>query len=243
MKTLKKTLAILLFIFAVSCSKDNNVLPAPEPVVEQPISLLTKTIDSDGLISTYTYDNDKRLINYKLNGDSSNAPRDHNLTYNTDGTLAQITNVTDGSIISKYFYNADKKVVKKESRNGIDVYTYEYTNDQIIEKYLFRADDSKRICIYTKNPQGNVTQSKEFLNVTNANPNGTLSYTSNYTFDTKKSATTSLPKEYLFPENNVNNRISEQNNAANVYNYTMEYNTKGYPIKRITGYTRTYEYQ
>ncbi len=242
MKTLKKTLAILLFIFAVSCSKDNDVSPAPEPVVEQPISLLTKTIDSDGLILTYTYDNIKRLINYKRNSTPNNSARDYNFSYNTDGTLAQITNVPDGLIVSRYLYDTDKKIIKKEGRNGIDVHDYTYSGNQVTDKYSFNGV-STWIEIYTFDFSGNLSELKSYNQITAANPNGNLSGTFIYTYDNKKNASLSLPKEYLFPKATVNNVATEKYNSNPIYTYNYEYNEKGYPSKRITSYTRSYEYQ
>jgi hypothetical protein len=242
-KTLKNTIAILILAFTFSCSKNDEATSQPTPVVAEFAGLLIKTVDSDdGLTSNYTYDNAKRLINYKLNGNANNAAKDHNFTYNTDGSLAQITNVSDASIISKYFYDTDKKLVKKESRNGIDVFNYTYSGNQVIEKYAFNGVASW-IQVYSYNTIGNVLELKSYNQITVANPNGNLSGTFIYTYDDKKSSNKSLPKEYLFPKSNVNNVATEKYNSGAVYTNNYEYNEKGYPTKRITTYTRTFEYQ
>lgn len=244
MKTLKNTFAILLLVFTISCSKnDEPTTPTATPVDAEVISLLTKTVDSDdGLTSTYTYDSAKRLINFKRNAVGNNPVKNQNFTYNTDGLLNQITNVPDGSIVSKYFYDADKKVVKKEERNGIDVFNYTYSGNQVTEKYAFNGVASW-IQVYSYNTTGNVLELKSYDQITVANPNGSLSGTFIYTYDDKKSSSKSLPKEYLFPKSNVNNVATEKYNSGAVYTNNYEYNEKGYPSKRITTYTRTFEYQ
>jgi hypothetical protein len=243
MKTLKKTFAILALIFTFSCSKDDNPTPQPTPVVAEVISLLTKTVDSDdGLTSTYTYDNAKRLINFKRNAVGNNPAKNQNFTYNTDGLLDQITDVSNGSIISKNFYDADKKVIKKEERNASDVFNYSYSGNQITEKYAFNGVASW-IQVYTYDAKGNVLELKTYDKITAANPNGVLSGTSIFTYDDKKNASLSLPIQYLFPKTNVNNEVSVKYNSAAVVTTNYEYNEKGYPSKRITNYTRTFEYQ
>lgn len=243
MKTLKRTLAILALSIVCSCSKD-DVAATPQATANEPVSLLTKTADSDdGLTFTYSYDANKRLINLKSNGSNINNPaKNQDFIYNADGTLDKINNLLSQQIETKYFYDADKRIIKKEARNGADVYLYSYSGNQIIEKYLFGGMD-KWIQIYTNNSDGNVSELKSFNQITAANPNGLLSGTFIYTYDDKKAINLAFPKQFLFPNINKNNILTEKYNSNPVYNYTYEYNTKGYPIKRITGYTRTFEYQ
>ena len=68
---------ILVSILIVSCSKDDTPETPLKPELRK--NLLIKWSDSDdGLVGTYTYDNSNKVINFKLNGNVSNAPRNYN---------------------------------------------------------------------------------------------------------------------------------------------------------------------
>ena len=240
MKNLKILFVNILILIAFSCSKDDNNQAAA--VVDNTL-LLKKTIDSDdNLIASYTYDSSKRLINYVLNGNVNNAPRNQNFIYNSDGTLDQIINVSNGSIDTKYFYDNDKKLIKKEGRGGVDIYTYVYSANQVTENYLFTPMLVERKVIYKYDANGNAIEVKEYDNISAVNPSGTLNTTIIYTYDTKNSPFKSFPKEYLFPVNNFNNKQTEKFNTSAVVNYIWEYNDKNFPKKRTTSFVRTYEY-
>ena len=172
----------------------------------------------------------------------NNAALDQNFSYNADGTLAQITNIADGSIASKYFYDANKKVIKKESRNGTDVFNYTYIGNEVVEKYFFNTV-ATWIQVYSYDVTGNVSDLKSYNQITVANPNGTLLGTIIYTYDSKNNPKLSLPKQYFFPESNINNVLTEKYNSNPIFTYNFEYNEKNYPTKRTTSYVRTYEYQ
>ncbi len=241
MKSIKIILGSLLLLN--SCSKNDTTITETVPVTEN-ILLLKKTIDTDdNLTDTYSYDTSKKLINFSRNGNINNPAKNQNFSYNTDGILAQITNASDGSLVLKYFYDSNKKIIKKEGRNGLDIYNYEYTGNQVVERYLFTTTGEGFNTFYKYDSSGNVIETIQYTNVTAANPNGTLSATVIYTYDSKKNALTSLPKEYLFPRSNKNNLLTEKYNANPVYNYNWEYNDKGFPIKRTTSYVRNFEYQ
>ena len=237
MKKYIKILAVVALILSfLSCSKDDNSQP-------EVVSLLKKINDtSDGLISTYTYDTSKKLINYKLNGNQSNGPRDQNFTYNADGTLNEIRNLSDNSLELKYFYDSSKKIVKREGRNGIDIYTYEYANNKVTEKYIFTVNNEGFTNIYSYDAKGNMNEIKIYDNVTATNPNGDYYGAITYTYDNKKSYRTSLPKEFIFPYSNKNNYATEKYPNQNLYTYDFQFNEKGYPISSQNG-ARTYEYQ
>lgn len=183
------------------------------------------------------------MINYSRNASAFNPSANQNFTYNADGTLDQITNVSDGSIEMEYFYDANKRVIKKEGRNGIDIYNYEYATNQVTEKYFFTVSESGFNQVYKYDNTGNVIELVVYDNVSASNPNGTLSATILYTYDTKNAAAKSLPKEYLFPKNNNNNVLTEKYNSDPVFTYSWQYNDANYPTKRTTSYDRTYEYQ
>lgn len=241
MNILKNTFAILALSILYSCSKD-DVATTPQPTVDEPVSLLTKvTHTNDGLISIYSYDTNKRLINYKLNGNVNNAARNQNFIYNADGTLDKINNLVSQEVEAKYFYDTNKQLIKKEGRKATDVYLYTYSGNQITEKYSFEGVE-KWIQIYTNSSNGNIVELNSFNQITAANPNGLLTGTFIYTYDDKKAAKLSFPKQFLFPNANKNNVLTQKYNANPVINYYYEYNVKGYPIKSIND-NKTYEYQ
>lgn len=235
-KSIKYLATLTVMVLLFSCSKDDDK-PAEK------VQLLIKTVDSDdNLTSIYTYNEAKQLTNINRNGSQNSASLNQNFTYNSDGTLAQVVNVSNGSVAEKYFYDNNKKIIKKEGRDGIDIYTYEYSANQVTEKYLYTPTSTAYNQVYTIE-NGNVSQLKVYTDVTPANPNGTLSGTFIYTYDTKNRATKSLPKEYLFPENNKNNVLTEKYNASPVLTYNWQYNDADYPITRSTSYVRSYQYQ
>lgn len=240
MKILKTISYILLVsLTAVSCSKDDDEVT---PVYQPRTNLLLKTTDSDdGLISTYTYDTNNRLVNYKLNGNAFNAARDHNFTYNADGSLNEIREASGGALVMKYFYSLNGKVVKKEGRNGLDVYNYSYSGNTVNENYTFTVDNTGFRNVYTYDTNGNVATETYYTNVNSGNPLGTFAQTITQTFDTKNSATSSLPAAYLFPTS-VNNLIKMEYSGGGSLNIGYEYNIDNYPTKRMNGYNRIYEY-
>ncbi len=124
----------------------------------------------------------------------------------------------------------------------MDIYTYEYSLNQVIVKYIFTTNGTGSNFYYKNDVSGNVIELKQYSDVTAANPNGNLNATLHYTYDTKNSALASLLKEFFFPVNNKNNVLTEKYNINPVYNYNWEYNDKGYPKKRTSSFTRTYEY-
>lgn len=239
---LLKTIAclLLLSLSAVSCSKDDDGVA---PVYQPRTNLLLKTTDADdGLVSTYTYDSNNRLVNYKSNATASSPACDHNFTYNTDGTLDKVTEATGGALVMKYFYSLNGKLVKKEGRNGLDVYNYSYSGNTVNENYTYTVDNTGNREVYTYDGNGNVVSETYYTNVSSANPLGTFAQTVTQTFDTKNAATSSLPAAYIFPAS-ANNLIKMEYSGGGSLNIGYEYNADNYPTRKIGGYNRIYEYQ
>ncbi|MEO8237915.1 MAG: hypothetical protein ABI793_17600 [Flavobacterium sp.] len=228
---------MLVSLVMISCNKDDD-----STATETHENLLLKTTDDD-LISTYTYDSDNKLVNYKLNGNAYNPAKDNNFAYNADGTLTKITEGTNSaSVVSEYFYDSNKKIIKILGRDGIDIYTYTYNGNVITEIYKFTPTNLVRSSVYTYDGNGNITNVKYYKDITDANPSGTYSGVINYTYDNKKSATSSLPEAFLFPTS-VNNIKTTQYNGGEIGTSQYEYNTDDYPTKRTDSYTRLYEYK
>lgn len=237
MNTFKKILAlIVLSTVLFSCSNDESADYIPRT------NLVLRSTDSDdGLTMDYTYDSNNRLVNLKRNNTTFNPALDHNFTYNADGTLNEIREAVGNALVMKYFYSGTK-VVRKEGRNGVDVYQYSYSGNTVNENYLYTINNTGFRNVYTYDARGNIAQVEYYTNVSNANPLGTYSATETRMYDDKKNALESLPAAYLFP-GSVNNEKSYQANGGptNVINY--EYNADSYPTKKIGGFTRTYEYR
>ena len=231
---------ILVSMLIVSCSKDDTPETPLKPELRK--NLLLKWSDSDdGLVGTYTYDNSNKVINYKLNGNVINPPRNHNFIYNADGTVDKVLNAVDGTVLQKYTYNGEKKLIKKEG--GQDVHQYTYIGNEVTENYRSLATNTGWRQVYTYNSNGNVDQIKSYTDASDTNLLGTYRGVSKYTYDDKNNASSSLPFVFMFPRSAVNNIKTDQynNDAPEVFVY--EYNIDNYPVKRTSGYVRTYEYK
>lgn len=229
-------IAICLMMFS-ACSKDET----PEILPEVHQNLLLKTTDSGGLISTYSYDNNNRVVNYKRNGNANNFVEDNNFIYNADGTLQKVVETDNDASVVEIFYDADKKIIKKIERNGIDIYKYTYSGNVITEDYRFDNNKGWRQ-VYMYDANGNIAEIKSYTNTSDANPEGTYSGVINYTYDDKKNARSSIPQGFLFPAS-VNNIKSTQYNGGAIESSQYEYNADGYPTKRTDSFTRIYEYK
>lgn len=234
-----KNLAVLAVVsfLLFSCSNDDQSAEAYQPKT----SLIVKTTDSDGLVIDYTYDTNNRLVNLKRNSNASNPAQDRNFTYNTDGTLNEIREASGGGLVMKYFYSGNK-VVRKEGRNGLDVYLYSYSGNTVIENYRFTTTNSGFRNVYTFDNQGNISQVEYYTNASNADPLGTYSATETRNHDNKRNAYESLPAAYLFPYS-ANNEVSFQANGGPLNTSVLEYNADNYPSKKISGFTRLYQYR
>ncbi|MES2748497.1 MAG: hypothetical protein V4648_08955 [Bacteroidota bacterium] len=239
MEILKKIIAIVLVsIAAISCSKDDDA-SAPQTRT----NLLLRTTDSDdGLTMDYTYDSNNRLVNFKRNNTVNNPALDQNFTYNADGTLHKISHAVGGATIAEFFYDANKKIIRKEADGGTNVYIYSYNGNEVTENYRYTPTNTGFRQLYIYDDNGNISTVMIYTNTSDANPLGTYNGTINYTYDTKNSATSSLPKGFIFPTS-VNNIKTTQINGGGIGQSNYEYNADNYPTKRVDSYTRTYEYQ
>lgn len=251
MKTLK-TLSIL-FAFALlisSCSKS-------EDGSTQPTYLLSKiSYKKSSETTVLLYNSNNKLIS--VESDLKGAF--HYLTtivYNSNGQIYETlqTPAPGGSGLEKttYIYNADNKIIeKKYFTTAIDApndfkYTssdfYEYNGNTIESKRKIKTDNFfSRRSIYNLDSNKNVTNATFYKNMTEANPQGIISYSTNFEYDTKSNYLKSLPSEYMiltsytFPIINNNNytKATTPQNSTTVSNLVYEYNSDGYPIKRTT---------
>lgn len=231
--------AIIISLITFSCSDDEK--SETQSDIHQ--NLLLKTIDSDdGLTSIYSYDSNNRLENYKRNGSANNPAVNQNFVYNADGTLHKIVDADNDAPITEFFYDANKKIATKVGRNGIDIFKYTYKGNVVTEDYRFISTNKGWKQVYTYDRNGNITEIKSYSNTSDANPEGTYSAVINYTYDDKKTATSSLPQAFLFPSS-VNNIKTSKINGGAIGSSQYEYNADGYPTKRTDSFTRIYEYK
>lgn len=229
--------AIIICLMLISCSNDDEKSEKPDVH----INLLVKTTDSDGYTSTYSYDSNNRLENIKLYASQTNPYVNENFTYNTDGTLHKMTEA-NGIVTYEFFYDANKKIIMKIGRNGLDIFRYTYKGNVITEDYRLTNTNSGWRNVYTYDEKGNISEIKSHLNATDANPDGTTSSVRKYTYDDKNRVTYSLPEDYLFPES-VNNIKTSQVDDGPIVTRQYEYNEDGFPTKRTTKLTEIYEYK
>ena len=252
MKTLKNTFAILLLIFATSCSKDDEPTPATEP---KPIlTLLIKEKFSSGPIQNYVYDSNNKLIaiNEPYFGTTGRSSLG-SITYNASAKIDQVAIDHSGGYKDskeKYTYNIDGTLQKKElfEQNPIsNIYeltkarVFSYGLNQVVE--IVNNLNSKYRNVYDYSATGNLLKLTNFQNVTDTNPTGDINYENVYAdFDDKKNMYLSIPSEYMFPVKFVNNALKD---GGRTYNIT--YDSDGYPTKVSgtvagSGYT-DYEYK
>ena len=240
MKTLKTIITSLVLIFITACSKDDDSI-AQETAHK---NLLIKSIDSDDQsYKTYVYDANNRLTGYTLVLPLSSYSKTFSFSYNSFGKISEFIDVSNSETLEKYFYTTDgSKLIKRESGDGEHVHTFTYENNQVTDNYRQTSVGTGWREVYTYDSKGNVIEQKSFSNTSNSNPIGTLSNTIKYTYSTKNSARSSIPKEFYFPFTYINNIETQQYNNESVYTYTYEYNQDNYPTKVIGNYTTTYEY-
>lgn len=238
MKIFNKIFGMMLVIVLVSCSNDDDNVKT-QPITHE--NLLLKTTDEDGLVNTYTYDSDNKLVNYKLNGNAYNPSRDYNFIYNENGTLNKVIQAVGGAVINEYFYDSNKKLIKQIA-NKVNIYEYAYEGNVLSVNLKNTSTNSRSRESYTYNEKGNIIEVKSYSQITDVNPEGTYSGVVNYTYDNKKRSSSSLPIAFLFPAS-VNNIVTTQYNGGAVYTSKYEYNTDDFPIKRTDSFTRVYEYK
>ncbi len=251
MKTLKTTFAILILLFAVSCSKDNE--PTQEPVQEIKDNRLIKEIN-EKTTKIFAYNGNNQLTKVTELGDLGFGITQsiENYTY-TDGKITKKTEDFTGSesfsFIYNYWYTNQKlSAVSVQKRiNGINydfqTLTYNYDTSNVIKQTDERLNGDKTLAVIDL-VNDNITSVSYYTNVTFSNPAGVLNNTSLHTnYDNKKNPYLHLKSAlYNFPISSSNNVGKYQ--SSNTVNYTYEYNSDGYPTKRTAGnVVTTFEYE
>ncbi len=243
---MKKILFICL-AFALAASSCKKSKDEAEPVHK---NLLTKRTDSDGLIFTFTYDGNNRMVTWKRTSNASNPAQNIAFTYNTNGTLAEYFN-SENSQKTKFTYNTDASVstrkdysVSGATETLTNTYTYTYGTAAVTENYVSASTGNGFRQEYKYDANGNQTEVKSY-NTTPANPAGTYSGVVSYNgYDTKNNYLSSAPAAFLFP-GSIKNNVGSIVYSFGTGNYTYEYNADGYPTKKSENGTlvSTFEYQ
>lgn len=249
MKT--KILIILCIVALTACKKSRNV----EPVAEKK-TYLNKLTTYIG-IETWTYDAQSRPTNMVFA--STYEPTDPSYTYK----INSISN--EGAVIDAVYdyvstlkpdirelktYNTEGKLIRTTSfinTTGLSegYTTYEYLSNEIKTATYNASNVLTSSTLYTKSADGkNVIEIKKYNGV------GTLQSRSTYSnFDNKKSYALLYPLGYGSGIVNTNNYLTmifynANIGTTNTTNYTYEYNTDGYPTKRVMvgSNTDTFEY-
>ncbi len=254
MKTLKNTIAILIFIFMASCSKDNE--PKQEPVQEIKENRLLKEIN-DKTTKTFQYNNSGQLIKITELGQVDAFGITQSITsytYNFEGKISVKIEEFAGSASAvftyNYYYGLDGKLGYIAVRRKLGAASfqdfadlvYDFTTTNVIKE----TDTFNQKATIVNILNGNVTGTSYYTNVTSINPNGILNYTNLYSnYDNKKTSYDyfSLKILYNFPFTSKNNEGRYESSGVDI-NYTYEYNSDGYPTKRTAGnVVTTFEYE
>jgi len=251
MKTLKLKLAItLLSLFAISCSKDDE----PNMVPEIRENRLVKEIDNN-TTKIFAYNSNNQLIKITVLGNLGSGLTQSITNYiYTDGKITKRTQDYTGSesfsYISNYYYANQKisTIVVQKRVNGINydfqTLSYNFDTPNVIKETDERLNGDKTLAIIDIANE-NVSSASYYTNVTFSNPAGVLNNTNLYSnYDNKRNPYLYLKAAYYnFPYSSVNNVGKLQYSNGNI-NYTYEYNSDGYPIKKTGGtYVTTYEYE
>ncbi len=253
MKTLKKTITLLLIALSViSCSSDDS---AP---YEVKANRITKEI-TENTTKTFSYNSNNQLTKITDLGDLGFGTTQSVENYTYSGSLvSEITTDYSGSsnygFKYTYIYDGDKVVAINIKRYlGAGTYDnfsqlfFDYSMPNKIERAEYRADGTTTRTVYDI-ANGNPTSYSVYTGVTANTPNGQLNYTNVYSnYDDSKTPYAGLPLIFREPNLFTNNPRMTQSSGSTV-NYSYEYNQDGYPTKKTTTFnstttTTTYVYE
>jgi YD repeat-containing protein len=255
MKTLKTILAIIILsLFTISCSKEEIQTP------NTAVYLISKISYTANQNTKFFYDENNKLINEEsLYSDGSVIKT--TFDYNSKGKIVQTLSkpiAGKNTSIEKltYTYDAQDRLIEKKlfttTTSFPDEFTYDskgiysYSPNNVEVKYVYaNSNFAYTREIYESNPPANYLTSKRYRNISIADPNGILDWTSTYEYDDKKNPLSNLPDEYVFLQKTKNNQTKRTTPefSPSVETKTYEYNQEGYPTKSISGNSiTTFEY-
>ena len=259
MKTITKTLIILLTAFFGSCNS------APDDENINTIGRLLRIEDEEHeTITQYAYSRNNRLKSSETYQDYYlPAKHDHfNYTYNTDGTLSQkegflpgnmymssLRGAADANITTKYKYNSSGDIESARSEVEYDFEDINYTSQVA---YGYPEENKILEMAYIIDPAGNsIITVREYHYNSNNNIEEVISYVNSnaeekrilskeeYTYDDQKTPFQPEPRPHS-ANNILTLRVTAYNydEAGNQsiaytsnYSYAYEYNKNGFPQK------------
>ncbi|MEO8237912.1 MAG: hypothetical protein ABI576_07365 [Flavobacterium sp.] len=264
MKTqINKLILLIITIFAISCSNDENSESPPTHEVKE--NRLLKEIN-EKTTKTFTYDDKKQITKIIEIGDLGFGTTQSvtTFTYGNGSVVGMKIDYTGSSSYGfEYLYGFEDETHTTLLNTSVSRYTgtsayssfsstrFSRPTPNVIEALEKRPDSNDKTLYVYDLANGNITGSSVYTGINFSNPNGQLNNTSVYSnYDTKKSPYTSLPMIYNYPSflTSVNN-IGKSESSGNTVTYTYEYNEDGYPVKKTekssNGITRvtTFEYE
>lgn len=229
MKTVNGLIAVALLGYALGCSKDRDV----GATVSLPICYLD-SIRFSGTVpyfETFIYDG-KRITSAVLRQGASPATYEYNYdqqgrvstiagpgdtttyTYNTHGQLATSTNPKHSQV--NYTYDSNGQLAKEETSNyNATKGTFELSHSQT---FTFADGDTNPESVSHFDSLGNLQYSVAYLYDELINPFSVL--------NTANSTT--------FPNNIIQQTITQSNLSPVVQTFTFTYNNNGYPLTQTT---------
>jgi hypothetical protein len=257
MKKLKflSLLLSLMVIATTGCKKDDpddNTGGGNDNPPATKTCYVKKITEDKGKYTEIAYNSNHKIVK-ATDYDSIGNPENSYVTfsYNTDGSLHEVLSYDNNAIEAKFIYHytnskPDSVYLFEDSGNGLNkigVYAITLNGNKIGEMQMIAELSGQTVVmqktVYTYT--GDNLTKKETYNLDFTSHQLKLSETSLYEFDSKKNPFRGIGLDYFFAEEmffSVNNITKETNKDENgnvmnddSYNYTIEYNSDGYPTK------------
>lgn len=241
-------LIILASFLFEGCDKNNDPDPDPLPC------LLTSSVTTGGgntFAYSFVYDNKKLISSTTTIQYTNNSPNSATSTYsyNSVGDLAEIAS---SSGYREVFTYSNGEVTKKEKFNNsnklIDQTDYEYANGRLVKTQQYYDSGSPSLAkeAFTTYEYGtpsdkNPVRTKYYYSPSDTNP-ATIS---EFTYTDQKSAYAAAPDAIIkyfklggqIVDNTISKIVVNQSGTVSTVTYTYEFNTNGFPTKRIETYS------
>ena len=243
MKTISKIKSILLLailIFFVSgCNKGKD----PAPILCYLLKSTSTSSSDPGFTgsNTFNYSTDMKLTtvvsSYTDNG--ATETETYTVTYDSKGNITKAQNSSTPISRIEFTYDANNHITRKdyyednvlEDRTDHD---YNASGQLIKDQYYEIVSGTAKKDFYSTYEYANTT-TKNPLKLKYYSSDGTLSDTSEYLYDDKKTPFATLGA--LFNDTSAENNVTKETNSyqgspsVSITTYTYEYNDNGYPTK------------
>ncbi|MBD0257008.1 MAG: hypothetical protein ICV83_14915 [Cytophagales bacterium] len=247
---------VILFVSSqllLGCREKEEAKPGPTPVAEVKLG---KAVHSGGASREFSYHSDGQLLEIHGKGMyalGDNAESRSGVLYNAFGKIKEITTTGDSfSYKTLYSYNASRQLVRTEEYINARLqyyFTYEYNaQGQLIAKYSFapQTPESSNFSAaikreYEYDPRNNLSRVTEFSKAAASN-DWTIYLSYQYLeYDNGHSVNHWLSYPHYLPDvklqhNNPGKEIrtNHPSGATTVTTHAYAYNSKNYPVKRLT---------